>query len=431
MSQKVPYLLNIKAENFRSEVNVKTSILDPVVANTQNCRFVLAKSGMLHSNAKIEMGFNIVGQEEGDLFLPLNIGVYAAIKRCVLKVGNTILSETNDFNQYMGYRSTLIHPEKQLLIERILTGRSMYYGQTESGRLRLANGQGDQFNIKLPKSDNLRTSPHTRFQIELKELFPLLQDFEIPLFMLQEQVSIELFFDKRFTCSGDLHCTDQLSVDPSSLRLIADYIYYPEEDMENYRKFYENEKKHYVVHQLVKTNVSNNDSKVYQRNLGGSNKVVNKVCIMNSSLDESVTNINTLNNRFTSLAPNKVLGLNLIYNDQQLYTRDLKNRSLISSMCFNANGIPLYIPLQQQTLSIESSDDSKLDNLFFSDLDGMRNYVCLKLNKNKHINSKGIELVQNYELDGDDTIVNRVYLELKKYFSINNGIITSQYLTKA
>ena len=119
MSSQVPFLLDVEATNFRSDVNVKTSILDPVVATSNNCRFVLANSGILYHNAKIELGFTVKENNgANDLFLPLNIGVYSCIKRCVLKVGNTVLSECNDFNHYMGYRSAMIHPEKQLLIRK-------------------------------------------------------------------------------------------------------------------------------------------------------------------------------------------------------------------------------------------------------------------------------------------------------------------------
>jgi len=137
----------------------------------------------------------------------------------------------------------------------------------------------------------------------------------------------------------------------------------------------------------------------------------------------------TLTHKFISRAPTSLNGINLVYNDQMMYPRNLTNTTTISSMAFNAQGGPLYIPIQQQRLGIDSHQTATVSSNVSKEIDGQLNFMCFKLNKNKLINSKGIEYVQNLEFD-DDTI-NRVYMQIRKYFVIQDGFLTCYYDTDA
>ena len=97
----VPSVLNFEQTREKSDMNVDTSILDPVINTATNCRFVIPNKGILHSKTTmINIGVKCTGEgaNKHTVFLPLVNGVYSMIDRAVLKIGTKIIGEIKDLN---------------------------------------------------------------------------------------------------------------------------------------------------------------------------------------------------------------------------------------------------------------------------------------------------------------------------------------------
>ena len=70
---------------------------------------------------------------------PVNVGIHSVIQRCRLLVGTKTISEIDDFNHYMAYKSAFMSNEHQKQREQVTSGRmiahKVYYdnGSNVSG----------------------------------------------------------------------------------------------------------------------------------------------------------------------------------------------------------------------------------------------------------------------------------------------------------
>ena len=68
--------------------------------------------------------------------------------------------------------------------------------------------------------------------------FFLLFQVQLPLYLMKEQVSIEMFFEtdqkKRLVYPKGATAVTAVEIDTSQTKLVADYIYYPQPVMDNY-----------------------------------------------------------------------------------------------------------------------------------------------------------------------------------------------------
>ena len=125
MSSNAPDLTKIGAMPSPQNMNISTSIIEPIHHDESFCRFVLMNRGILHSNSKLQLALVKSGKEA---FLPLNVGSHALIQRCVLKAGTKTISEVDDWNHLQAYRSMFMSNEAKSEREGVLTGRVGSYG---------------------------------------------------------------------------------------------------------------------------------------------------------------------------------------------------------------------------------------------------------------------------------------------------------------
>jgi hypothetical protein len=203
--QMVPDLLKVSPMQTSTATDVETSITEPVVISDTFCRFVLLNKGILHSHSKITLA--LTAPDGSDRFFAPNVGVASLIKRCALKVGTKTLQEIDGYNFLTAYKSMFINNEHQLERELPQSGRSICHefrysdatntdggasNDTRAFTYGLATGKEYNGNdVRLPEFANIKNSPV--FQIALSELFPMLKQTQLPLYMMKEQVSIELY----------------------------------------------------------------------------------------------------------------------------------------------------------------------------------------------------------------------------------------------
>jgi hypothetical protein len=447
------------------EMKVETDILEPVVFSQDFARFTLQKKGFLSHQSKITFSVQPVN-DNPTAFFPLNIGVNSLIKRCVLKAGAKTLAETEDFNHLQAYRSAFIAPENNFEREQYLTGRMVNF---ESEYVD-ANGvnpdtNAPTFGIKTGMNIDTRPAVDTRaiqafatidgtsqltlnrsptYGIFLADLFDCFYGFDLPMYMIDDEVHIELHFQGELNhrvCLSDNagnQPATQYQIQRDECRMLYDTIFYDGETMEKHRQKKDREGGvvfSYVDYRLSKRvggqNVFNGNGIV--QNLGGAGRVVDKV-IYGINQAENLNNPeNFLSNQYYSFAPNLTAGgagavkgveasVNLFYNDRFEFPTDRTNLATLFSTTATAEGVPLQAPKPMygnEATNTITQTGIEGRNVLSTFAKGLW-WNSVKLMRGERVNNQGINFHFIYDGNANERTL-FVWLALKKTGVIKNG----------
>jgi len=473
----VPNLLRVSPMDTTTATDVETSILDPVVKSDTFCRFVFLNKGILHSHSKITLG--LTAPDGNSRFYSPNVGIHQLVSRCALKVGTKTLQEIDGYNFLSAYKSLFISNEHQKEREQVQSARSIAHefrydnsddinggtgNDTQSFFYGLSNGReyndhtGASFAAATPdlvvhQWADIKNTPV--FQIALSELFPMLKQTQLPLYMMQEQVSVELHFDPTNVNRAQAPngtATATYAINQDELKLIADYIYYPQEMMTAYANANQTITLNHFDYRHSKVSVSSttDDGQTRIRNLGGAGRIVTKV-ITGLQPDLTTSDLQ-VTNKFCSISPeakysfgeapaatkfNGSLTVNLKYNDRFLYPIDVTNPARQFHNTAQAEGMVPFVTREEfcaegtaltgdEFMGYAQNSGDDADEV---GVNGRFNWLSYRLNRNERVNTRGIEYFYKYDgLGNGGKFTQRSWLELAKLTTISNGFATTTLL---
>ena len=336
-------------------------------------------------------------------------------------------------------------------------------------------------NVALPSDGS---GAENGWQISLSEICPFLKMNQLPLFMLKEQVSLEIHFSRdgghqlvglppnndagpasnmRIVSAATHGSYAPSPIKTSRTRLVADYIFYPQELMEQYRNANKNMSFTYVDYRLSKMSITPTDLQVGQiRNIGGAGRIVSKVFW---GLQDDEQNGTAILHNYYSQAPlrdyenanptlrnNGKATMNIKYNDNFLFPIDVDNQArhfhniqqteglvpFVNRECYSAEGKSLTT---RNVFGRRLSSETFTTALSRPQLSGQFNWYAMRLNKNERINSRGIELYFKYDnvppprkvgiaeppdVDGRGYI-QRAWLEVIRTATLSDGYVQCYY----
>ena len=498
----IPDLVKIGTIPTDTAIDVATEILEPVSFSQSECRFVLSNKGILHSNSRITFGLDSgvftapIGSQ--DAFYPINIGVAALLQRVRLTIGGKTISEIEDFAHYYAYESMFVTPEQNKEREQVFTSRvglgvrptlderaadyesaGLAANNIESidaaDSVLIDNGQDFDYNPVrvfplLPRAVAPTPSrqimawgdAHNKgvFSILIADLFPFLKMNQLPLFMLTEQVAIHLTFTPRVT--GALAATPSSRIvttldaagakgdtDATILRdevkMVADYIFYPQEMMEQYAQANANMSFNYVDYQFVKRSVSQAEfAGQLIQNVGGAGRIVNKVCVQvenKKPFDQGLINNYGSDSPLVSATGNGTITSNLRYNDLFLFPIDVTNSARQFHNIMMTEGRVPHVSRDiysgQGQLAADVTRGAFEDYPMGSDYDGLAsalncdvrsraNWSCFRLNRNERVNSRGIEVYdKRTTMSGGSTL--RAWIQVVRMAQLKDGKMEVMY----
>ena len=478
----VPDLMRVGQLSANTDMDVETDILDPVTFSQSFCRFRLQNKGILHSNSKITLALKDVSAS-GVRISPIGVGIHSLIERAVLKIGGKTISEIDDFNHYMGYKSRFISPEhnkeREIVTSARLLARKWSWLNNDAVAVDDAGAndtQTEDFTLDIGRDiqafklvyANQNTQPfkwqqHSNapvFQITINDLFPFLKMNQLPLYMMKEEISIELTFannNVRCVTANDLGVSSEVyDIDETQCKFVADYIYYPQELMLAYAQANKNMSFTYVDTQLAKrtlTTAAGTDDGVQNLilNVGGAGRIVTKIfqslatASTTDAHDQLLGNFQSLGT--ASLANSGVTSLqgtnvhNVRYNDQFLYPVDIDNQARLIHNLEQAEGSVPFIHTEEYGTqdNVGAADGSRLitDTLFMNgrdigtNLTSKAGYVADRLNRNERVNARGIETYNSFTgfqlKNGNTSVIQRVFLEVLRFASLNDGYIQTAF----
>ena len=311
------------------------------------------------------------------------------------------------------------------------------------------------------------TTTEPTFQLSLSDLVPFLKTQQIPLFMLDELVTLELFF----TPVGERVITPHrvggtaattCSIKQSETKMIADYLFYPNEMMVSYANANRNLQFNYADYRLSKYSLNDGAGKVPSgtliRNIGGAGRMINRIFFSVSSVDEAAAgDLNT--GRTGAFAPLRDVShgatsslnvegqatINLKYNDNFIFPIDVKNNArhfhntasaeMVTPACITRQ---LFSGEGKGGLSLGSLQCASAQANFTGDpakntlttLGAQFFYPALKLQPGERVNSRGIELYlewSNSAVVSTNGYIQRVWLETMKSLQLENGRVSITY----
>ena len=437
---QIPDLVKIGAIKTDTLIDVETSILEPVQHSQTQCRFRLENKGILHSNSKLVFKMTNPGATRSAYF-PINIGIFSLIENCRISSGGKTLFESRDSNMLTAYESMFLsnehNTEREIFTTARLMNHNMMYDVNASGAKSRGvyvdtgmDGEDSSDDIIMPSFIELKNG--AQFQINLSDLFPFLKFQQLPLYMMSEQVTIELEFSsnaKRMWQDAAESIT--FDIDTSETKLIADYQYYPESMMEAYANANRSLQLTYNIYRLSKQTIdATGNLKV--RNIGGNGRICTNVIA--SLQDDTLTGVENPLISYSSLAPagsgtsNGSITLNLKYNNHLLYPIDVDNYAHHQHNTAQSRGMVPFVTRfeycgEGTDLSVAADTFEGAD--MRARTKGAFCWQSHRLNRNERVNSRGIEYQATYQTNGGSR-TQRIWVESVRIATLQDGRFSTQ-----
>ena len=463
----IPDLLKVGAIPSSYGQTLTTDVIDPVTFSQNRVRFTLSRvAGFLHSNSKITLA--VTPLTATTAFYPLNIGVSNLIQSAALRIGNKTVCEIEDYTHFHQYQSLFISNEDNKEREQFLSQRCINHGcvyenfgaaeaedKTPNSALKVgidigrnpivpANGTAGAFKL-FPHmlhdaASATRISEAPVYSVYLSDLFPFLRVNQLPMFMLNEEVHIDITFTpvtsalsggalSRRMCVGSADNANdavEYQINENEVKLIYDSISYDGAVMEQYRQQNPKLTFSYVDYRLAKRTGDQTAFTDLTFPLGGNGRLVNKVLFALTPA-ASADPKSLLNNVVARDVPvGNDVSVNLLYNDLFEFNVDRKNTALLFHTTQHAEGkVPMVTRDEYQTTGVSALTAETLEGRAQNSTDGLRGlmrWTAIKPNKGQRVNNKGMDLVYKAPGLGADSYTLRAYLELVKIATIQDGV---------
>lgn len=377
-NQSLPDVLNVQPLPSIQTMNIETNQLDPIVINQGFARFVLEKKGILDVGSTFTFSVHPTDATGDDqAYLPVKTGIHSLIKRAVLKVGTKVLATSDDYGFYQTIKRAFKTNEEKSQKDLVKVG---------SCDVLEPDNQGDgKYQMKSLVYSNATTGlidPSIRlrvsetecpvFSIKLSELFPMMKNVQLPLYLIAEHVSVELTFNTQSaTQTGIIALFSDgyaggtgIKVGQDNCKFLADYLTYENERMDATAKLVMSETGLVMPYEdliLTSSNVpafapaptgTNVVAQQTTRDLGLSGRNVRNILLHDH---KQVTD--SLGGIYTADAYNVPDAYNFRINDKLVYSRDIINEAR------KQNQLSQVFSTNINCISAEYSDDVLVDKL--------------------------------------------------------------------
>ena len=218
----------------------------------------------------------------------------------------------------------------------------------------------------------------------------------------------------------------QYLVNEDEVKLVYDSITYDGDIMEKYAQQNPKLTFQYADYRLAKRTGNQAAFTDLTFPLGGNGRLVSKV-ILGLQKNENFTPVSLCNGVVAKDVPAaQTLSLNLLYNDLFEFNVDRKNTPLLFHTTQAAEGkVPFVTRDEYQTTGVSAltteTFEGHAQNSGTAGLGGVMRWTAIRPNKGQRVNNKGMDLI--YKATGlpAETYTLRVYLELLKVATIEDG----------
>jgi len=371
----LPDILKTKPMATIDTMSIHTSILEPVVCTQQVCRFTLEKRGILDINSAIQVGVvrpTSVTAAAQPIFPPIRTGGASFIKSATLRIGATAIATTNEMGRYHTMMRQFKSAEERIRKSGVLEGTvdGLEPSNLEDGGLQPMNlgwgrgAAGFPQNNAVHDESKLITAGEDEtavFAIKLSDLFPFMRSVQLPLYLIQEPVSIEIQWSNGEQYESWIQGTPTNPVDPgrasiatTQVKFLADYLTYTDDRMAQMAAVVMSESGLQMPYNdLVLTTATAGGVAVpgggaaptvqsVNREIGLSSRTVKNIMWADyiSGVDD---NEGQLLGIYRSTATSKPSEYNLRINDRELFNRPVVNEATKANYLAQIEGVELQV----------------------------------------------------------------------------------------
>lgn len=256
-TMNLPQSLKTQVRPTSTTMKIESSVLDPQTISNTRCVFQLERKGILDAGSILQIGIRSnEALSELDNFLPLNTGAFSFIKTARLFCGVKCISTMEDIPYYNQCKELFKSNEERYNKSSVKLGtNSVIQPDNEgSGRMCLKDVTNRAYNA--PQRNTIPNNDETTplYTIKLSELFPMCRGLQLPLYLIEQPISIHLEFNTQLPTENNSYrgygnmClyskniisaergnpkTKDLSVviSQDNVKFIADYLTYDDETM--------------------------------------------------------------------------------------------------------------------------------------------------------------------------------------------------------
>lgn len=199
---QLPDVLIPVQKTTMSNVDIFTSVLEPINKSQRKLTFNLRQQGILNAGSRLVMSVHpedAASSAAGDCFLSLTAAIASTIDSCVLRAGTKVLARTENFGKFYAMKKSVHTASQKQNIDMVLDGGIVNVGPSPNtdGLLAIDTGSAiytDKTTASVPDKYKpvISQTDCPTFSLGLNDLFPMMRGMMLPLFAMQEVVSIEI-----------------------------------------------------------------------------------------------------------------------------------------------------------------------------------------------------------------------------------------------
>ena len=453
----IPDLLRVGQIPSNQQAMIDTDILEPVVFTDTFIRFQLVNKGFLNPYSRICLQLDNVGTNSASntrSFAPINLGIGACIQNATLKIGAKTICETDDWNHFNAYKSLFLSNEVNKEREQYLSSRLMsnhqFMGGTSLDNTALALDNGKEYvnsasgtKSGLEARDCLLVDNKGVFSVTLEELFPLFKATSFPLFMLNQDMPVQIELTLTSKSDGSrvsmngcatTNVLVDFTINRNECRLIADYTTYSGDLMESYRNKNRKMTWSYMDYQLSRTFLASSVEGENQiRNVGGAGRMVPRMFVgiskTNAAAYRELLNVYSSEANASSGVAMGILTANIKKNDRFLYPIDRSNSALHFHGVSDAEGMMPFVTRDQYSRAGGRTSASAVYELQSQqdDLEGKFFWTGYKMPDGERVNSRGLELHSKMVSLPAGSYTSRCWIECMKIATLEDGVFSCYF----
>ena len=185
-----------------SNVEIYTSVLEPINKTQRKVVWNFKQQGILNAGSRLVMSVHpedAASSAAGDCFLSLTAGIAGCIDSVILRAGTKVLSRIEHFGKYYAMRKSVHTASQKQNLDMVFDGGCVNCGPSPNtdGLLAIDAGSAIYVNkttASVPDKYKVVQSQteSSLFSLSLADLVPMMRGLQLPLFAMEEIVSLEI-----------------------------------------------------------------------------------------------------------------------------------------------------------------------------------------------------------------------------------------------
>jgi hypothetical protein len=446
---------NVDPDNYSAnmpptQIRTETIFNKPRSINNNSATFRIENTGILDfKSSRLVLQANSTTANDDLVGYVCNVGISGLVQTAILKCGKVICTSQNFGNYFSIVHNSFTSNNDKTEKDRYL------YGTFNGFKVGIDNNDDNYKGISFAPSNTIKSTVNSladtndkgsSFSIPLSVLFPGFITTDIPLYLLNQNLEIEIVFtpentigDRAVICDNTASATDKNVIAQDEVMLIENHHFFSDMRMEQIRDAYRQNGYSAPYNDLISTRDSltagTTNSTRSNHQISGAGKMVDSILCANPVTTDSDNCVRRAFGKYGSDGCLEKKTFNLVINNKKQFPIDVTNMNVgimnaIYQSMYGQNPVEIPYSLQCKLQKVGVNTDRTFNSRAnYADIMGQMNYFGCKLDDVKVGNTPiTLELLRHDSqtaLKAQDIVS---FLTIRRQFTITpNGSIEVSY----